>query len=554
MSVKRAAHLGIDGTRTSGDDIRIENVTAAVAIANIVKTSLGPMGLDKMLVDELGEMLVTNDGATILQKLEVEHPSAKVLVDLAKLQDEEIGDGTTSVVVLAAELLKRANVLIQQNIHPTNIISGYKLAAKEAQAYLKENLTMKVNELPKDSLVNVAKTSMASKVIGSENELFSKIIVDAIQSIKTINDMGDVVYPVSAVNILKQHGKSSKESSLVKGYALNCTKASQQMPTGVKNCKIAILDIDLRPIKMKMGIQFLINKPEAVEEIKKREADITKERISKLIKAGANVIMTTGGIDDAMMKYLVESNVYGVRRVKKDDLKRIAKVTGGTLLGSLSDLSGEEVVDPANFGTAEKVYEQRFADDECTIIETKAGSCASIILRGANTYMLDEMHRSVHDSLCAVSRTLEANAVVAGGGAVEVALNAHLEAFAASLGSKEQLAIAEFAQALLVIPKCLCINAALDATDLVAKLKVAHVQARGKKQENVEQRFWGLDLVDGQVRNNITAGVLEPAPSKVKSFRFATEAAITILRIDDLIRINEEVVEEDEMMRRRRGM
>ena len=317
MSVKRAAHLGIDGTRTSGDDIRIENVTAAVAIANIVKTSLGPMGLDKMLVDELGEMLVTNDGATILQKLEVEHPSAKVLVDLAKLQDEEIGDGTTSVVVLAAELLKRANILIQQRIHPTNIISGFKLAAKEAQNYLKENLNVKVTDLPKDSLVNVAKTSMASKVIGSESELFSKIVVDAIQSVKTINDMGDVVYPVSSVNILKQHGKSSKESSLVRGYALNCTKASQQMPTGVKNCKIAILDIDLRPIKMKMGIQFLINKPEAVEEIKKRESDITKERIGKLIKAGANVILTTGGIDDAMMKYLVESNVYGVRRCKK---------------------------------------------------------------------------------------------------------------------------------------------------------------------------------------------------------------------------------------------
>ena len=317
MSAKRAAVLGIDGSRTSGEDVRTENVTAAAAIANIVKTSLGPLGLDKMLVDDMGEMMVTNDGATILSKLEVEHPSAKILVDLAQRQDSEVGDGTTSVVILAAELLKRANTLVQHKIHPTNIISGYKLAAQEAIKYLKEHLTQRVSEQNKDCLLNIARTSMASKVIGSEDGHFSKIVVDAITSVKTVNDMGDYCYPVSAVNILKQHGKSQKESSLIHGYALNCTKASQQMPTSVKGAKIALLDMDLRPIKMKMGIQFLINKPEAVEEIKKREMDITKERIGKLIAAGANVILTTGGIDDTMLKYLVESNVYGVRRCKK---------------------------------------------------------------------------------------------------------------------------------------------------------------------------------------------------------------------------------------------
>eukprot|EP01064_Diplonema_japonicum_P036763 TRINITY_DN838_c0_g2_i1.p1 TRINITY_DN838_c0_g2~~TRINITY_DN838_c0_g2_i1.p1 ORF type:complete len:554 (+),score=187.12 TRINITY_DN838_c0_g2_i1:63-1724(+) len=550
MSAKRAAQLGIDGTRTSGEDVRTVNVTAAMTMANIVKSSLGPMGLDKMLVDEMGEMLVTNDGATILKKLEVEHPAAKVLVDLAKLQDDEIGDGTTSVVILAAELLKRANGLVQQKIHPTNIISGYKIAATEAIKYLKENLVLKVSDLPKDCLANIAKTSMASKVIGSENEHFSKVLVDAINSVKTVDDMGNYVYPVASINILKQHGKSSRESSLVSGYALNCTKASQQMPSGVKNAKIALLDMDLRPIKMKMGVQFLINKPEAIEEIKQREMDITKERIEKLIKAGANVILTTGGIDDTMLKYLVEGGVYGVRRCKKDDLVRIAKATGGNVVTTLSDLSGDEVVDASVFGNAERVYEQRFADDECTIIEgTKNGCCASIILRGANTYMLDEMHRSVHDCLCALSRTLEANAVVAGGGSVETALNTYLEAFAVSMGSREQLAIAEFAQALLVIPKCLCVNAALDATDLIAKLKVAHVQSQSKKEKD-DQKFWGLDLLDGKVRHNIKAGVLEPAPSKSKSLRFATEAAITILRIDDMFKINARE-DEDEMMRQK---
>eukprot|EP00659_Diplonema_papillatum_P022799 gene22799-34935_t len=546
MSAKRAATLGIDGSRTTGEDVRTENVTAACAVANIVKTSLGPLGLDKMLVDDMGEMLVTNDGATILKKLEVVHPAAKVLVDLAKLQDDQVGDGTTSVVVLAAELLKRANALVQQKIHPTNIISGYKLAATEALKFVDEHLTQKVSDLPKDCLANVAKTSMASKVIGGESEHFSKLVVEAMLSVKTVDDLGDYVYPVSCVNILKQHGKSAKESSLVKGYALNCTKASQQMPSAIKNAKIAVLDMDLRPIKMKMGVQFLINNPDAVEGIKQREMDITKERIEKLMNAGANVILTTGGIDDTMLKYMVEGGVYGVRRCKKEDLKRIAQVTGGTMMTTLNDLTGEEVVESSALGVADKVYEQRFADDECTIIEgTKSGNCASIILRGANTYMLDEMQRSVHDSLCAVSRTLSANSVLAGGGSVETALNTYLEAFAVSLGSREQLAIAEFAQALLVIPKCLCVNAALDATDLVAKLKVAHVQAQSKPDKR-EQRFWGLDLMEGKIRNNILAGVLEPTPSKLKSIESATEAAITILRIDDLIRINAPEPEDDE--------
>lgn len=555
MSAKRGQSLGIDGTRISGDDVRTENVTAAVTVANIVRSSLGPMGLDKMLVDELGEMLVTNDGATIVQKLEVEHPAAKVLTDLAKLQDDEVGDGTTSVVMLAAELLKRANVLVQQGIHPTLIISGYKLACKEALKHLRENLTMKVGDLPKDSLLNVAKTSMASKVISLESDVFSKIIVDAIMSVRTVNDVGDYVYPVNAVNVLKQHGKSSRESSLVKGFALNCTKASQAMPTGIRNAKIALLDMDLRPIKMRMGIQFLLSNPEGLEEIKKKEIDVTRERIDKIIKAGANVILTTKGIDDIMLKYLVDQGVYGVRRCKKEDLKQISKITGGTLISTLGDLQGDESYDPAYLGGAEKVYEERFADDECTIIEgAKSGTSSSIILRGANYYMLDEMHRSVTDALNAVSRTLEANAVVAGGGAVEVALAVYLESFAYTLASREQLAIGQFAEALVVIPKQLALNAALDATDITAKLLKEHNESQAGKSEVAHQRFHGLDLMEGQTRDNLKAGVLEPAPSKIKSLRFATEAAITILRIDDLVRLNDRSAEDEEEMKRMRGM
>lgn len=540
MQTSQKSALGINGTRISGLDVRKENVTAAIAVANVVKSSLGPIGLDKMLVDEVGDVVVTNDGATILKRLDVEHPAGRMLVDLAQLQDQEIGDGTTSVVVLASELLKRAQDLVLQGIHATNIISGYKLALREAVRYMNENLSARVDALGKDVLLNVARTSMSSKILNNDAEVFAKIVVDAIMSVKTINDLGDVVYPRKAVGILLQHGKSAKESTLVQGFALNLSRACQGMPTSVSGARIALVDFDLRAVKMKLGINITVTDPTKAEAIKKRELDITKERIEKMIQAGANVILTTWGIEDAMMKYMVEANVLGVRRVKKEDLRRIAKATGGTIVHTMCDLNGDEIFDPAWLGVAERVHEERYADDECIIISgTKNAVCASIICRGANYFVLEEMERALNDALWAVARTLDASYVVPGGGAVESALSVYLENFAHTLGSREQLAIAQFAEALLVIPKTLSLNAALDATDLVAKLRVAHTEALSPNGPR-ENRFIGLDLIEGILRNNLQAGVLEPRPSKVKSFQFATEAAITILRIDDCIRLNPE--------------
>jgi T-complex protein 1 subunit alpha len=539
MQAQKSA-LGINGTRTSGLDCRRENVTAVAAVANVVKSSLGPIGLDKMIVDEMGEVLVTNDGATILKRLDVEHPASKMLVDLAQLQDQEIGDGTTSVVILAAEMLKRAHELVTMGIHPTSIIVGYKLALREAVGYLNGNLCRTVESLGQETLINVAKTSMASKILSTEAELFSKMIVDAIMSVKTINDMGDVTYPRKAVGILKQHGKSAKESTLIHGFALNACRAAQGMPTSVKNPRIALVDFDLRSVKMKLGVSITLSDPTKAAEIRQREMDITKERILKMIGAGANVILTSWGIEDAMMKYMVEAGVIGVRRVKKEDLRRIAKTTGGTIVHTLSDLNAEEMYEPAWLGHAEEVYEQRFGEDECIIIKgTKSNVCASIVLRGANSFVLDEMERAMNDALWAVARTLDAQSVVPGGGAVEAALAVYLENFAHTLGSREQLAIAAFAESLLVIPKTLAMNAALDATDLLAQLRVDHTEALKATDEKAKAKRWvGLDLQEGSLRDNIVAGVLEPKPSKVKSLQFATEAAITILRIDDTIRLN----------------
>jgi T-complex protein 1 subunit alpha len=531
---------GLEGDRRSGQDVRTQNVMACVAIANIVKTSLGPVGLDKMLVDDIGDTTVTNDGATILNLLQVDHPAGQVLVELAQLQDKEVGDGTTSVVILAAELLKRANDLVGMKIHPTSIISGYRLAMKEAIKYINERLSSKVDKLGREALINAAKTSMSSKILNVDSDFFASMAVDSVLAVKSVNVLGQAKYPLKAINILKAHGKSSMESRRISGYALNNQRASQAMPTTVNKAKIALLDYDLRKFKMSLGVQVIVTDPTKLQAIRDREEDIMKERIDMMIKAGANVVLTTKGIDDMCMKYLVEAGCIGCRRVKKDDMKRIAKVTGGQIVVSLANMEGEESFDPSMLGSCDTVYEERVGDNELLIFDGCSSQRAgSILLRGANEYTLDEMERALHDSMCCVKRVLESNDVVPGGGAVEASLSIYLENFAHTLGSREQMAIAEFAQALLVIPKTLAINAACDATELVAKLRADHHHAQQEKDpaKFKERSSSGLDLRTGAIHNSLAAGVIEPAMSKCKSISFATEAAITILRIDDMIKI-----------------
>lgn len=361
--------------------------------------------------------------------------------------------------------------------------------------------------------------------------------VTAVSRVKIEKD-GKAKYPIGNIHILKSHGKSALDSELVDGFALNCSRASQAMPKHLENVKVACLDFNLQKHKLQMGVQIVVSDTKQVEEIRQREMDITREKIQKILDSGARMILTTKGIDDLCMKYFVEAGAIACRRVKKEDMRRIAKATGGQIVVTMSDMEGDEAFDAKCLGECATVSEERVGDGELLYFRgCKNSEACTIVLRGANEFMLDEMDRALHDALCVIRRILESNSLVPGGGCVETAVAIHLEALATSMGTREQLAVAQFAEALMVIPRTLSVNAAQDATELVAQLRSYHYTSQTVEGKE-DLKFSGLNLIDGYVRDNLAAGVVEPAISKIKSLRFATEAAISVLRIDDMIKLN----------------
>jgi T-complex protein 1 subunit alpha len=382
---------------------------------------------------------------------------------------------------------------------------------------------------------------MSSKILGADSEFYSKLAVAAALKIKLDSKDGTKSkLPIGNIHILKSHGGSGLDSELVDGFALNCTRASAAMPTEIKGgVKVALLDFNLQKHKLQMGVQVVVTDTKQVEEIRQREMDITKEKIKAILDTGAKIILTTKGIDDLCLKYFVEAGAIAVRRVKKEDMKRIARACGGEVVATMADMEGNEAFDANCLGECREISEERVGDATLLYFRgCKVGTACTIVLRGANEFMLDEMDRALHDSLCVIKRIVESNSLVPGGGAVEAALSIHLEKVATGITTREQLAIAQFAEALLVIPRTLTVNAAHDATELVARLRVHHFNSQNVPGEE-NQRHMGLDLYEGAIRDNLAHGVVEPAISKIKSLRFACEAAVSILRIDDMITLNE---------------
>ena len=526
--------LKIDGQRQQGDNVRVQNVRAAMAVANVVRSSLGPIGLDKMLVDDMGDVTITNDGATILENLDVQHPAGKVLIQLSELQDREVGDGTTTVVLLAAELLRLGQELIDKKVHANTVITGYRAAAKKAIAFLKKSCAVSNETLDREVLVKVAKTSMNSKILNAYSDFFANMVVDACLAVKTAEGK----CPTNRVNIVKSLGKSFPESTIITaGVALNATRTTEAFPRKIENPKIAVLDFGLQRTRLPMGIQFRLHDASKLEAIQQEEVNNALRHVEAIIKAGANVIVTSKTIDEACLKPLIKAGCIGIRHVSDAEIAHLARSTGATVVKQLINEEGGESFDPAWLGSAALIEEVPVGDNKMTVFRGCAKeNSASIVLRGPNTYTLEEANRSLRDALFAVKRVIESKHIVAGGGAVEAALSVYLSQIAKNYEGKEQVAMLKFAEALLVIPKILANNAALDAIDLIAKLRSAHYEA----QQNGDKCFASLDLVNGVVRDGMKDGVIEPGLSKVKSIQFATEAAITILRIDDLIKVTPE--------------
>ncbi|MCD6088677.1 TCP-1/cpn60 chaperonin family protein [Candidatus Bathyarchaeota archaeon] len=509
-----------EGTsRSRGREAQRNNIMAARVIAEAIRSTLGPRGMDKMLVDSLGDITITNDGAAILDEIEVEHPAAKMMVEVAKTQDDEVGDGTTTSVVLAGELLKKAEELLDQNIHPTIIVSGYRKATKKAMEVL-EKISVPVDLDDKEMLKRVAITAMGSKAVGTAREHLAEIAIEAIKQIA--EKRGDRwVADVDNVQIIKKEGKSLHDTELVRGIILDKEVVHSGMPKRVENAKIALLNCPLEVEKTEFSAEIRIRDPSQMKAFLDQETSMLREMVEKVAKAGANVLICQKGIDDMAQHFLAKKGILAVRRAKESDMEKLSRATGGRIVTNLDDLK------PEDLGYAELVEERKIGDDKMVFIEgCKDPKSVSILIRAGLERMVDEAERAVHDALCVVADVFEKNKVVAGGGAVEAEVAKELRKYAVQVGGREQLAIEAFAEAIETIPKTLAENAGLEQIDIMVELRAAHEKG---------ETWAGVDVFEGKVANLWDKGVIEPLSVKEQAIKSASEAAAMILRIDDVI-------------------
>jgi thermosome len=509
-----------EGTkRDKGKDAQYNNIMAARAIADAVRSTLGPRGMDKMLVDSMGDVVITNDGVTILKEIDVEHPAAKMLVEVAKTQDEETGDGTTTAVILTGELLKKAIDLIDANVHPTIITAGYRLASIKALEVL-ETVAMKIDIKDRQMLREIAMTSMMSKSVVGSREHMADVAVDAVIKVAEKTD-GKWIVDTDNIQVVKKQGGSMKDTEMIEGIIVDKEPVHPAMPKKVVKAKIMLLDAALEIKKTEIDAKIEITDPSQMQAFLNEEEHMLREMVEKIKKSGANVVFCQKGIDDLVQHFLSKENIYAARRVKKTDMDKLAKATGANVITKLDEF------EPVDLGNADMVEVKKVQDEEMTFVTgCKNAKAISILIRGGTEHVVDEIERSLDDATSVIAVAIEDGKMVTGGGSTAVELALRLREYSSSVGGREQIAIDAFASALEVIPTALAENAGLDPIDILIEMRKAHKSGKVNA---------GVNVFNGKVEDMKKNNVLEPLRVGKQAINSATDAAVMILRIDDVI-------------------
>jgi thermosome len=507
-------------TRNRGKEAQRNNIMAAQVIGEVLKTTLGPRGMDKMLIDSLGDITITNDGATILKEMDVEHPSAKMMIEIAKTQDDMVGDGTTTVVVLASELLKKAERLLDQNVHPMILVAGYRKAAQKAIEIIAKN-AVPIDVENQKMMLKVALTAMGSKAVGGAKEHFAEIAIEAVKQV-TQKVADQTIADIDNVQLVKKTGKSLSETQLVRGIVVDKEVVNPGMPRKIENAKIALLDIALEIEKTEITAEIRIHEPNQMKAFLDQEDSTLKEMVTKIKASGANIVFCQKGIDDLVQHFLSKEGIMAARRVKESDMEKLARATGGRVSSNLNDLKAAEL------GFAGLVEERKIGDDKMIFVEKcKDPHSVAILIRAGLERMVDEAERVITDALSVISDVTENSKIVAGGGAIEIEIAKELRNYSTKIGGRQQLAVEAFADAVEVIPRTLAENGGLEPIDTLIELRQVHDKEDGK--------YVGINIFTGKLQNSIDNGVIEPMVVKEQAIKSAAESAAMILRVDDII-------------------